>query len=55
MTINILLYGTLKSIQKKKNMFPDIIRELESKNGILGNQKSGFSYKSNLNHLKKGN
>ena len=31
MTINIIVYGIYKSIRKRKNMFPIIMREMEAK------------------------
>lgn len=31
MTINYLIYGTLRSLKKKKNMFPIVSKELDEK------------------------
>ena len=38
MTINILIYGIYKSIVEKKNMFPEIIKEIDFKCSIFGRE-----------------
>jgi hypothetical protein len=35
MTINILIYGLYKSIRKRRNMFPVVLRELEAKANVF--------------------
>ncbi len=38
MTINILIYGIYKSVLEKKNMFPEIIKEIDFKCSIFGRE-----------------
>ncbi|WP_298397456.1 hypothetical protein [Flavobacterium sp.] len=38
MTINVLIYGIYKSIVEKKNMFPEIISEIDFKCSVFGRE-----------------
>lgn len=37
MTINILVYGIFSSIKERRNMFPTIVKQIESKSSIFNN------------------
>ena len=47
MIINYLIYGTLRSLRKKKNMFPIVSKELDEKVGKFRLQSSNLKF---INH-----